>query len=173
MATLTAQILVGYPHANHGGINPTHYIFLSENSSPSWVLFHQNVMVENESDIEKITWIPTVENMLEDALLMTAIHVCKNCEILELAKKFCSKIESDWIELYPNFNESQLSELYQKCSEIIDFPKLIIAVFKGSTIENQLSLLEKYKMEVEVCSPMYSRTFSSWRNETKIEGSLR
>lgn len=32
MATFTAQILVGSPHPNHGGINPTYSLFLSENS---------------------------------------------------------------------------------------------------------------------------------------------
>jgi hypothetical protein len=32
MATLTAQILVGGSHPNQGGINPSHYLFLSESS---------------------------------------------------------------------------------------------------------------------------------------------
>ena len=35
MATLTPQILVGIPHPNHGGINPSHFLFLSENNRPA------------------------------------------------------------------------------------------------------------------------------------------
>ncbi|RKZ30120.1 hypothetical protein DRQ33_08150, partial [bacterium] len=134
MATLTAQILVGRPHPNHGGINPTHYLFLSENDRPAWMLFDQNIFRKERQGYSKITWIPTVENMLEDALLMIAIHILKNREIVEMAKGFSSKIESKRVELYSNFNESQRNMLYQKCREISDFPKIIISVFRGSTI---------------------------------------
>ena len=38
MATLIAQILIGSSHPYDGGINPTHCLFLSENSKPAWVL---------------------------------------------------------------------------------------------------------------------------------------
>ena len=31
MASLTAQLLIGSPHPNDGGIIPSHYLFLSEN----------------------------------------------------------------------------------------------------------------------------------------------
>jgi len=173
MATLTAQILVGHPHPNHDGINPTHYVFLSENDRPAWVLVRQNIFEERGRGIGKITWIPTVENMLEDALLMIAIHVCKNHEVTELAKGFCAKIESERIEVYSDLEEPHRKQLYQRCREISGFPKIIVSVFKGSTIERQLPVLEQYKMDVEVCIPIYSRLYSSWTNETRIEGSLR
>ena len=173
MATLTAQILIGSPHPNHDGINPTHYLFLSENDRPAWVLVDQNIIQEERSSFPKITWIPTVENMLEDALLMVAIHILKNREIVEMAKGFYSKIESKRFELYSNLNESQRNTLYQKCREISDFPKVIISVFRGSTIEKQLAVLEQYKVDVEVCSPIYSRLYSSWTNENRIGGSLQ
>ena len=172
MATLTAQILIGSPHPNHEGINPTHYLFLFENDRPAWVLVDQNIFQEERSGFPKITWIPTVENVLEDALLMVAIHIRKNREIAKIAKGFYSKIGSRRIELYSNFNESQRNTLYQKCREISDFPKVIISVFKGSTIEKQLLVLEHYKMDIEVCRPAYSRLYSSWTNEMRIEGSL-
>jgi len=172
MATLTAQILVGSPHPNHDGINPTHYLFLSENDRPAWILVDQNVFPEERSSVSRITWIPTVENMLEDALLMVAVHISKNREILEMAKVFSIDIESNDVELYSSLNESQRNTLYQKCREILEFPKIIISVFRGSTIERQLSILKQYKMDVEVCSPIYSRLHSSWSGKNRIEGSL-
>lgn len=92
MATLTAQILVGSPHPNHDGLNPSHYLFLSENDRPAWVLVHQNIFEEQKTDVGKITWIPTVENMLEDALLMVAIYIQKNHEIIEMAKSFLARL---------------------------------------------------------------------------------
>jgi hypothetical protein len=75
MAALTAQILAGSPHPRHDGINPAHYLFFSENDRPAWVLVNQNIFPEKQSGHSKITWIPTIENMFEDALLMIAIHV--------------------------------------------------------------------------------------------------
>lgn len=172
MATLTAQILVGTAHQNHDGINPTHYVFLSENDRPAWVLVHQNIFEEREEDVRRIIWIPTVKNMLEDALLMIAIHVCKNNEVIKLAKSFSPKIESHRMELYSDLNETHRKRLYEKCRQIPDFPKIVISVFRGSTIETQLSVLEQYKMDVEVCTPIYSRLYSSWTNKTKIEGAI-
>lgn len=38
MAAYTAQALVGQAHPNHGGITPTHRLYLSENSRPAWIL---------------------------------------------------------------------------------------------------------------------------------------
>ncbi len=173
MATLTAQILVGYPHPYHDGINPTHYLFLSENSKPAWILVRQNIFQERKDDIGKITWIPTIENMLEDALLMIAIHICKDNEVIDLARNFCNKIELHYLELYSNFKEFQLKKLYEKCRRIKNYPKIIISIFRGSTIERQISVLENYEMDVEVCRPVYSRLYSPWTEGWKIEGSLR
>jgi hypothetical protein len=172
MATLTAQILVGSPHFYHDGINPTHYLYLSENNRPAWVLVHQNIFDEKQLSTSKITWIPTAEDMLEDALLMIAIHVCKDREILEYAKSFNAKFQKDWLEVYADFKETQRKHLYEKCRAITDFPKVIISVFEGSTLEKQLPVLNQYKMNVEVCRVSYSRLHSSMTNDLRINGSL-
>ena len=89
-----------------------------------------------------------------------------------MAKDYNIKIESELLELYSDFDEKQRNNLYQKCRELSEFPKLIISVFRTSSIESQLAVLEKYKMDVEVCTPIYSRLYSGWLNETRIEGSL-
>jgi len=165
MGTFTAQILVGTPHPNHGGIIPTHYLFLSENDRPAWIL-------ENKSDSQKVIWIPTVEDMLEDALLMIAIHVCKDSNIINLAKSFCKKITSERVEVYSDLKEAHRKQLYQQCRALSNFPKIIVSVFEGSTIRGQLSVLKQYQMEVEVCVPIYSRLFIPWTGKTTIKGSL-
>jgi len=173
MATLTAQILVGSSHPFGDGIIPSHYLFLSENSRPSWKLVRANVFQETKTyKLSKIVWIPTVENMLEDALLMVAIHVLKNKEIIKIAKDYSSKIESQLLELYSDLNNKQRDILYQKCRELSEFPKIIISVFRSSTIEEQITVLEKYKMEVEVCTTIYSRLNYRAIENSRIEGSL-
>ena len=172
MATLTAQILIGEPHPFKDGIIPSHYLFLSENSQPSWKLVKTNIYQVNNKKLPEIAWNPTVENMLEDGLLMVAIHIVKNKEIIKIAKDFSSKIDSQTLELYSDLNDKQRDILYEKCRELSVFPKLIISVFRSSTIEKQLAVLEKYKMEVEVCTPIYSRLYSGMNNNESIEGSL-
>ena len=66
MGTMTAQILVGSSHPNHDGIQPTHWLFLSENSKSAWVLTSQNIF-EEDITTNQIIWIPSIDNMLEDA----------------------------------------------------------------------------------------------------------
>ena len=71
MATTTATIFVGYAHPNHGGINPTHYIQLSENSRPALIL--HSIDGKEETKV----MIPTLENMIDDVYLMIAAYVLK------------------------------------------------------------------------------------------------
>ena len=146
---------------------------MKENDQPSWNLVRANVFQESKTyKLSKIVWKPTLENMLEDALLMVAIHVMKNKEIIKIAKDYSSKIESQLLELYSDLNNKQRDILYQKCRELSEFPKIIISVFRSSTIEGQITVLEKYKMEVEVCTPTYSRLYSGSDKNERIEGSL-
>ncbi len=84
MATFTAHILVGHSHPNHGGISPSHALFLSENSRPTWILIPLGLPgSESTTGHNSITWVPTVEHMLEDALLMIAVHVLQERSIVE------------------------------------------------------------------------------------------
>jgi hypothetical protein len=53
MASFTAQILVGSAHPYNGGIIPTHFLFLSENDRPAWILVPENV--DSKGTIEKVT----------------------------------------------------------------------------------------------------------------------
>ena len=172
MATHTAQILIGAPHLNKDGLIPSNYLFLSENSRPAWILVNENIYQDKKTKKSKLIWIPTVENMLEDGLLMIAVNVSKNKEILEMLKDYSIKTGSERLELYTELNDEQRDNLYQVCRGLTEFPKLIISVFRSSSIENQLGVLENYKMDVEVCTPSYSRLYSRWLEETRIEGSL-
>jgi hypothetical protein len=172
MGSFTAQILVGRPHPNHDGINPTHYLFLSENSRPSWVLVTGNILSSKSRERLRITWIPTLENMLEDALLMIAIHILKNENIIKLAESFNSKSCSNRFELYSDLTKEQRDALYVECKLIEHFPKIMISVFKGSHVKFNLPILEEYDMEVEVCSHTYTRLYSRWTDKTSITGKL-
>ncbi len=172
MATITAHILVGEAHPNHEGICPSHQIYLSENSRPALTLTGTQYTQATEPS-PRIVWVPTVEHMLEDALLMIAIHVAKDPEILEMVRGFTTKIESERVEMYEDLDDSQREMLYAKCRELSTFPKIIVCVFRESAFWGQLEVLETYKMSVEVCWTNYSRLYSAWTKKTCIEGTLK
>ncbi len=108
MATLTAQIIVGRAHPNHGGINPTHYLFFSENDRPAWVLVPENVFGKRPLEMEKTVWIPTVEHTLEDGLLMIALHILKDREIVNLTEEYFENKGIDRAKLYEDIDKAQL-----------------------------------------------------------------
>ncbi len=172
MGSYTAQILIGEPHPNHDGIIPSHVLFLSENSRPALIL--ERLPAENNKKSEKggVVWIPTLENMLDDAILMIAVHVLKNPEIIELATSFSKNLAGGGCEMYSDLTEEQRSRIYKACRKLKEFPKLVISVFFGSSLSAKLAALEKYQMDVEVCTLTFSRLFSHWSGKSTVTGKL-
>ena len=151
MGTMTAQILVGESHPYQGGIIPSHMLFLSENSRPAWTLKPLLFDQDRANDKKEIVWIPTVDHMLEDALLMIALHIQQDHELIQLAKSLYRNALHARVELYESFDVSQRMQLYEKCRMLSEYPKIIISVFNESTIKDQLQVLNGYQMESEVC----------------------
>ena len=152
MASFTAQILVGSAHPYNGGIIPTHFLFLSENDRPAWILVPENV--DSKGTIEKVTWIPSVEYILEDALLMIAIHVVKDRGIRQLADTISKNILTDWVE-FEDVRDQDMEKLYQNCRTIDFGRKVVVTILEGSSIQDAASVLENYKLEAEVCPSTY------------------
>lgn len=119
-----------------------------------------------------MTWIPTVENSLEDALLMIGIHVVKDAELVALAGQFIRSKENNWVVVHEDVSPENLSLLYQRCRAMENTFKLVITIMRGSLIGTQLKILEDYSMDVEVCRPEYVRLYSQWLEQTRIEGEL-
>jgi len=172
MSTVTAQILVGRAHQNHGGIEPTHYLFLTENSKPAWFVFSADVFFKENHKTNKITWIPTTDNKLEDALLMIAIHILKDKEICKLSKKYFRNKSAERVEVYEDIDKKDRHKLYEKCRAIKNIFKIVLTALESSSILYQIKILENYKMDVEVCTPQYTRSYSGWIGETRIKGTL-
>ncbi|MET3289309.1 UNVERIFIED_CONTAM: hypothetical protein ABID98_001879 [Brevibacillus sp. OAP136] len=112
MGTITVQLLVGEAHPNHGGIYPSHVLYLSENSRPSWILSEHNILVEPVSKQKPIIWIPTVDHMLEDALLMISCYVAKHPQITALVQGKKDHAKETGLQLYEVFDKEELADLY-------------------------------------------------------------
>ena len=162
MATWTAQILVGLAHPNHGGINPSYQLFLSENSRPCWECFpifppRLGEVLKNEGHT---VWIPPGPgSILECCLLMVALHCFDpmarlpvNKELVSSAKSMSKKIMDKFVDM-SILTDKQFKELYDmaKKIELNDSDKLIVTVLAGSSITERLKELKKHKYDFEVC----------------------
>jgi hypothetical protein len=152
MATLTANILVGKSHTYDGGIQPTHQLFLSENSMPAWILMPNNLLsIPSPDDIsEKVIWHPTLENMLEDALLMIALYVLRDADVQSAARQYFQWNNESRVEVYRIDPEHRIM-LYAMCRKLTQRYKVVVSVFLGSSIAKHLSMLKEYDMEAEIC----------------------
>jgi hypothetical protein len=172
VATFTAQILVGRSHPNSGGINPTHYLFFSENDRPAWTLVPENVFTPSSKQPEgKVIWIPTMDNPLEDALLMIALYAVRDGKVRHLMERHVSDL-GDRVEVHEAFDQPVLEELYDKCRAVQAGHKVVLTLLNVSTIYQHLPILEEHKMEVEVCVTIYSRLYLPWEGRWRTQGSL-
>lgn len=164
MATVTAQLLIGSSHPNHGGIIPSHVIVLTENSRPALTLY------SFESHRAICTWIPTLENMLEDALLMSSVRASQHKPILRIAPEVLTKGKR--VELYQDLTSEQLFQLYQSNKSFVHHYKIVLTVLEGSHLMPQLDVMRHYNMDLDVCTSIYSKWYSTWTKQTCEKGSL-
>ncbi len=50
--------------------------------------------------------------------------------------------------------------------------KIIVSVFEGASITNQLSILKDFQNDIEVCKSIYTKEFSLWTMEFESNGDL-
>ncbi|RLI75424.1 hypothetical protein DRP04_13490 [Archaeoglobales archaeon] len=166
MGSANAFIMVGRPDPLHNGIYPTHCLILHENDKPWWVLtpifrFPDECKPEN---CKIIVWIPTVEHMLEDALLMIGIYVLKDKELVSLAMRFFKNKEENRIWLYNDIDRKNLKKLREVCKRILPRynVKIVVAITLDSTILRQVEVLKEYEVECEVCIARFRRDRDYW-----------
>ena len=110
--------------------------------------------------------------MLDDALLMIALHVVEDPKIVNAALSYNMEILGREFNVHDGLTEEQQQHLYSMCREMENWPKLIISVFKGSYIKRFLPILKAYPMDMEICQVTYSRLYSSWAQDTYEDGVL-
>jgi len=174
MSIITAQILVGNIHPNHNGIIPSAVIYLSENSRPALILLKEDLSLSTKKR-DKYVWIPTVENMIDDIMLMIGLLILKDKKLKKIEKNYLTEKNLSKIELYKDIRCEDLKELYSVNKEIIQnskSSKVVFSVFKESTLNNKLSDLKDYNINIEICTTKFLRFYSDWSKKIIIEGSL-
>ncbi len=160
MSTISMHILIGRACQFHGGVNPTHALTLRENGRAE---LHLRAIAQDAPDIH---WITAPEQIVENALLMVALHVCGIPELKELAAHFRKLKPAPEHDLSGAGASKKLRPLHRLCRKL--FParcKLVITVCDQSSARQQLPVLKDYPMEVEVCTPEFQRLWNSWSKE--------
>ena len=184
MSTMVAQMAVGHSDMYHGGIIPTHTAWLSTNGRPAWVLNPTRwgqAPDDPDADLPQwtqaeVVWVPhRPETILEDGLLLLSIHVLRDPSILDRVDVAAPALRnagfSDLTELDPML----LEELRDRVkSNDFDY-KIVLSLWEGNSIKEQLPALADYSMQLEVCTPTYTRTWGGFtsRAEADEQGSLK
>jgi hypothetical protein len=173
MGTFTAQILVGEKNSYESGIvNITHTLYLSENGRAAWILIPTKFFGgKEEKPHNRVVWIPTIENMLEDALVMIGLYVLKEERLISLAEQYFPQDKKDYIELY-DIKPEHRHVLYECARSITSSHKIMLSVFQGASIFGQLPVLENYQNDIEVCRSIYRKELSVWNGQFEVDGKL-
>lgn len=177
MAELTAQILIGRLDRQYQDKKIRNYMFLSENDKPAWILTDVNLMIPSYGlgdQKSEIIWIPTVEDMLEDAFLMIGIYIVQDPNLIKAVNERAGKNikRSKRVLMYDVFEKEKREELYRICRDIKNFPRLELILMEDSNIERQIRVIKYYQMEIVVYGIKYSRLYSPWNKKMNESGSL-
>lgn len=112
---MMAQILVGNRRPFDIGINPEYIIYYSENDKPALILSKEEIYERSEvNKFDQKVWIPTINNTLEDALLMIGIYLEEDEELIELADKYFTNYKNKRIvSLHNDIEKENLKKLYE------------------------------------------------------------
>lgn len=112
------------------------------------------------------------EYLLEDGILLISVHVLRDEPVRELAEEEAPELlESRWLDL-GKVPDDVLIRLRERCLQSELQYKVVATVLEDSSLDRQLSVLENYPMQVEVCTTTYSRTWGPWSPGVHVRGSL-
>ncbi len=157
MSTVTAQIIVGTSPVWSGGIVPDYQLFFSENSRPAWALYKIPGGSGNHlpDPGRPVVWIPTIEHLLEDAIVMIHRYVIDDEVVAEQVDRKLREKEPGRAELYRDIDLHDLEIIRELCRKSTFQYKLLITVLAGSSIESQLGVLKRYSFEYEICGSVF------------------
>ena len=140
-------------------------LLLEEGNRPAWLL---GPLDEPNSTV----WIPTIEDMLEDGVLMAGLLVEKDAALVAAAAGLFRGDYARRVELYDDLREDDRHKLHGQCRKIGHSMSLLIVVLGGSTLAGQVGVLEEYGCDVELCQSVYRRAHSDWVQGVLVSGSL-
>jgi len=173
MAAITALANIGYPHPNDGGLRTECIIQLSEGDRPAWVLDPAYIWGTTvPRPPRQVVWIPTLDTMAEDLMLMIGVHVLPDQELIQGMQDAGLDPTGRRLELGNVLHDAR-QQLYDHCRQIESPWKVALTVFDGSYLQKRLSALANYAFQLEVCTSVFSRSVDRWNGgKYHITGAL-
>jgi hypothetical protein len=175
MSAVTAEILIGNPHPNDGGIRAFARIHLEEGDRPAFVLsWSRSPQNRDEDFFRKFTMIPTLENMLDDSALMVAYAVCRHSAVFDKVNRLTQGVllDSHRLSMYDDFTPEDREKLYNAVKKLKDLPKVTWCLFDGSHLKNSIAHLVEYKLPCEVTQSVFVHEYSNWTDSWDVKGVL-
>jgi hypothetical protein len=173
MSAVTAIILVGGSHPNNGGNRDFAQVTLEEGERPALIVRWTQQKHAREERFRTFTMITTLENLLDDAVLLIAYAVCRVQCIFELVNTLdnARALQSGKMHMFQDFTEEARLTLCAATKQLDDCPKLTWCLSKGTSLEPSMAHLAHYSMECEVTRSVYQRGHSTFTGENFEAGS--
>jgi hypothetical protein len=145
MATTTAVAVIGQSRPHTNGIDPAYILFLTESSRPALQLFK----ICGDGLRRVATWIPTVDNMIEDLVLMAGAFTGAQPELPDtLHAMIGASLER--VEMY-TLGDGHRAELYKLSKKSPFRSKMVLTILEESSLVRQSGRICCYQMDCELC----------------------
>lgn len=174
MGAITAVMLIGSPHPNRGGNRPYAQIHLEESDRPALTLHWNTRSPKGEEVFKKFTMTPTLENLLDDSVLMVAYAICRQSAVFGKVNRLAKNapLDTNRLEMYSSFTPKGRSSLYECVKKLDDLPKVTWCIFDGSLMKRSIAHLASYRFECEVTRSAFVHEYSNWTGKWEVKGSL-
>ena len=147
MATTTATAMIGQAHPKGGGITPTHLLFLTEDEKPALNLYRINTA----GTLSRLgTWTPTIENLIEDLMLVAGALTGAQPEVGRALEIACCAGSPPGGEIYC-LGDSGRAGLYALSRKAPVIGKIVLTVLEDSSLIDQVGRLREYEADCELC----------------------
>lgn len=137
--------IIGQAHPLGGGINPAYILFLTENSRPALQLFK----IRSDGLHRRATWIPTVDNMIEDLVLMAGALTGSQPELMDTLQPMLGA-GLERVEMC-TLGDERRAELYRLSKKTPFRSKMVLTVLEDSSLIEQSGRICCYQVDCEIC----------------------
>lgn len=184
MSTCTSELIFGKAHQNDSGIEFNHRLTLYEEDRP--MLVFEKKPSPNNGGILVDRWIPHVDRMVEDSMVMVAGYGAGDHKVLDLIYEMKRGFnQNEMIELH-RVDDELMERLYEASRQSFELKiksgnkcrsanrwKVMACVFRHSSILASLEKFLDYDIDVEVCKSVYQSEYSAWNDQIDEWGELR
>jgi hypothetical protein len=137
--------VIGQSHPHTSGIEPAYILFLTENTHPALQLFK----IRSGGLHRVATWIPTVDNMIEDLVLMAGAVTGAQPELTDTMHSIIGAklghVETNAL------GDKHRAELYELSKKSPFRSKMVLTILEESSLVPQSGRICCYQIDCELC----------------------